>query len=69
MAIDNDDDDADRCSTCSTECSCSMNRHGFFLVFIYIGRMENIESYCYYNEFKILILISQNNDNGHPSFH
>jgi hypothetical protein len=70
MAIE-DDDIYNRCFTCSTECSCTINRHGFIfdfvVLFIHIGRMKYIELSCYYYNVFDLILISQNNDNGHPS--
>jgi hypothetical protein len=53
MVIEDDNID-DRCSTCSTVCSCSMNRHGFFLVSIYIGRMKISNRIAITNEFNII---------------
>ncbi|MGK3742888.1 MAG: hypothetical protein ACI90V_009744 [Bacillariaceae sp.] len=40
----------------------------FFGVYLFESEEKNIGWSCYYNVFD-LILISQNNDNGHPSFH
>jgi hypothetical protein len=71
MVIDDDEDVC--CSTyLSTECSCTINRHGFIFDFaVYLFESEerkNIGWSCYYNVFD-LIMISRNNDNGHPSFY